>query len=91
VSEQSEQPPQPAAHWWESIEEHVTAREAAAPDPWADRRIAGDEDGLTDDQTAFLAGLSDQPAPPRIAAPGGVETGNSPGDEGGAPDVPSSS
>jgi hypothetical protein len=76
--------------WWQSIEEHIAEREADAPDPWADRQVADEEGTLTHDQEAFLAGLSDQPAPPHLTARGGVETGNSPGDEGTGPDVPSS-
>jgi hypothetical protein len=74
--------------WWESIEEHLADREDGAPDPWADRD-AVEGDVLTDDQEAFLAGLADQPAPPRIAMHD-AETGNSPGDCEPGPDVPSS-
>ena len=76
------------AGWWQSIEEHVAERESEAPDPWGDDAVETSE--LTDDQEAFLAGLADQPVPPRLAAPDGVETGNSPGDGGTGPDVPSS-
>jgi hypothetical protein len=76
--------------WWQTIEEHIASREADAPDPWSDHDLTDDETALTDGQAAFLAGLSDQPAPPRLIGPGGVETGNSPGDDTGGPGVPSS-
>jgi hypothetical protein len=74
--------------WWQSIEEHLAERESAAPDPWGDDAV--EPSTLTADQEAFLAGLADQPVPPRLANPDGVETGNSPGDGETAPDVPSS-
>jgi hypothetical protein len=75
--------------WWYTIEEHIAEREADAPDPWGDRDV-GDKTALTDDQAAFLTGLSDQPAPPRLTGRGVVETGNSPGDDDNRPGVPSS-
>jgi hypothetical protein len=74
--------------WWQSIEEHLAEREAAAPDPWGEDAV--EEPALTDDQEAFLAGLADQPAPSRLANPDGVETGNSPGDGDTTSGVPSS-
>ena len=89
-----------APRWWATLEEHLAARErdVPKPDPWAEAVL--DVPPLTDDQSEFLAGLGDQPAPPRIgtspgttpvAAPdGGPETGNSPGDSPGEPGVPSS-
>jgi hypothetical protein len=53
---------------WESIEAHLAAREDDVTlDPWADTEVAADDEALTDAQAAFLAGLADQPAPPRIA------------------------
>lgn len=80
--------------WWRSIDEHLAQRESDAPDPWADSDIRIDNETLTDDQAAFLTGLADQPAPPRIAEPDPLdqpaETGNSPGDDDVSPDVPSS-
>jgi hypothetical protein len=76
------------AGWWQSIEEHLAAREAEAPDPWGDDTV--EEPALTDDQEAFLSGLADQPLPPRFTRPDGVETGNSPGDGEAGPGVPSS-
>jgi hypothetical protein len=70
--------------WWESVEHHVETRDADAPDPWGDTELA--EPALTAEQTAFLSGLDDQPAVPRLR-----ETGNSPGDEPAPPGVPSPS
>lgn len=87
--------------WWKAIEEHVAEREGDVPDPWADRSFS--DGGLTAAQAEFLAGLDDQPRPPRLLRPGGyrsddadpevggVETGNSPGDEEVPPGVPSPS
>ena len=51
--------------WWESLEEVATDGEDA-PDPWGDATLPSA--ALTDDQADFLAGLADQPAPPRLAA-----------------------
>jgi hypothetical protein len=79
-----------APTWWQTIEEHIAEREGDAPDPWADRDVAGGGTALTDGQTAFLEGLSDQPSPPRLSLRGDVETGNSPGDVDNGPGVPSS-
>jgi hypothetical protein len=70
--------------WWELVERHVESRDADAPDPWGDAELA--EPALTEEQTAFLSGLEDQPAVPRLR-----ETGNSPGDEPAPPGVPSPS
>ena len=78
--------------WWRAIEDHVAERERTAPDPWAGLTLG--EPGLTPDQEEFLAGLDDQPRPPRLSDAGSHtageregrrgETGNSPGDDGGA-------
>lgn len=87
------------AAWWSTLEQHLAERdrEADVPDPWGDAVL--DVPALTDHQTDFLAGLGDQPAPPRVGgAPGTApvdpgtkdETGNSPGDSPGDPGVPSS-
>jgi len=88
--------------WWKAIEEHVAEREREAPDPWGDRPL--DDAALTGAQEDFLAGLDDQPRPPRLSQPepfgsddappddpGGQhdETGNSPGDSADPRGVPS--
>jgi len=84
--------------WWETIEEHVAERERDAPDPWGDRPL-GDA-ALTEAQEDFLAGLEDQPRPPRLFQPqpfvaddvpedDSDETGNSPGDSASPSGVPS--
>jgi len=87
-----------AMKWWKAIEEHVAEREREAPDPWGDRPL--DDAALTEAQADFLAGLEDQPNPPRLAQPepfgalepsggDGDETGNSPGDSADPQGVPS--
>jgi hypothetical protein len=89
--------------WWKAIEEHVAEREQDAPDPWGDRPLA--DPGLTEAQEEVLAVLDDQPRPGRLVDDGAPaageragraeqvteETGNSPGDEGDPPGVPSPS
>jgi hypothetical protein len=52
--------------WWESLDDVVEDGENS-PDPWGDTDLPAV--ALTDDQADFLAGLADQPAPPRLAAP----------------------
>jgi hypothetical protein len=88
--------------WWKAIEEHVAEREQDAPDPWGDRPLA--DPALTQAQEAFLAAFDDQrrgrvvddgapAAGERVpsAEQDPEETGNSPGDEGVPPGVPSPS
>jgi len=68
--------------FWEAIEEHIAALDrdaeqtdegtatvsgSAVPNPWADIEV-GDA-ALTARQVAFLAGLSNQPPPPRRHGP----------------------
>ncbi len=51
--------------WWEQIEHALLEGSEDAPDPWAemadDADSAGD-DGLSDDQRAFLQQLTQQPS-----------------------------
>jgi hypothetical protein len=76
-----------AVPWWESVEQHVAERDVTAPDPWGDADLVQLADAaLTAEQTAFLAGLDDQPAVPRLR-----ETRNSPGDGTASAGVPSPS
>ncbi|HEY8543455.1 MAG TPA: hypothetical protein VIL36_00345 [Acidimicrobiales bacterium] len=53
--------------WWHGVEAELpgdTGDLGGTPEPWADR--AGAVAALTADQRALLAGLDDQPAPPRL-------------------------
>ena len=56
-----------AAAWWESLDAQLAAAEEAAPDPWAGAALPPAD--LTSGQAEFLAGLADQPAPPRLTSP----------------------
>jgi hypothetical protein len=57
--------------WWDDVDDDLAAAGAEEPeelpDPWAE--AAGDvaRPALTADQEAFLAGLDDQPAVPRLS------------------------
>jgi hypothetical protein len=74
--------------WWQGVDDA-----ADAPEPWADQPLVAP--ALTADQRAVLAGLADQPAPPRLDGWDGDDpadqpaiprwrpgngTGNAPGD-----------
>jgi hypothetical protein len=53
--------------WWDEVDAELSAAGAAgsdAPDPWRDD--VPEAPALTADQQAFLEGLADQPAVPRL-------------------------
>jgi hypothetical protein len=70
--------------WWEDVDAELLAAESSAPDPWGDQVPAATS--LTADQEAFLLGLADQPAVPRLRGVGEEPTGAEDASEPGGPD-----
>jgi hypothetical protein len=57
------------APWWKIALEDGSLVAVEPEEPWAERELDdGDCDGLSDDQRKLLAGLTDQPAIPRLRA-----------------------
>jgi len=90
VSENDERRGRGRDPWWDDVEDEIIAVQDTPdgesggdlPDPWASVAPAVGE--LTAEQAAFLAGLEDQPAVPRLSGISGPdETGDDAGDTAG--------